>query len=122
MALPQGNGVGGRRDHVKEELVAEGVDHPDDLQRERVEIDPVVPAIGGDKRDRVHVARLDDRHRMSEQGDVAHHLVEQSGIASGGLPDQAFQLRKPVRVEHAPSGEISAMTNCAQPATLGLLP
>jgi len=41
---------------------------------------------------------------MPEQRDIPHHLVEQAGIASGGLPDEAFQFGQPVGVEHAPSG------------------
>jgi hypothetical protein len=61
VAPPQRQRVGRRRDHVKEELVAEGVDDPDDLQRKRIEFQAVIPAIGSDKRNRVDVARLDCR-------------------------------------------------------------
>jgi hypothetical protein len=40
---------------------------------------------------------------MPEQHDFPHHFVEQAGIASGSLPDEAFQFGEPVGVEHAPS-------------------
>lgn len=103
MALPERHRVGRRRDHVQEELVTEGVDDPDHVEREGIEFQAVIPAIGSDKRNRIDVAGLDCRHRMPEQDDIPHHFVQQAGIASGGLPDEAFQFGEPVGVEHAPS-------------------
>jgi hypothetical protein len=105
VAPPQRQRVGRRRDHVQEELVTEGVDDPDHLQRERIEFQAVIPAIGSDKRDRIDVAGLDGRDRMPEQYDIPHDVVQQAGIASGGLPDEALQFGEPVGVEHAPSAE-----------------
>jgi hypothetical protein len=49
---------------------------------------------------------------MLEQHDIPHHFVEQAGIASGGLPDEVFQLGEPVGVEHVPSAGNRPITDC----------
>ena len=72
----------------------------------------VIPAVGGDERDRIGVTGLDCRDRMLEQRDIPNHLVEQAGIASGGVPDEAFQFRQPVGVKHMPSAGNRAITDC----------
>ena len=86
--------VGGGRHHVKEQLLAQRVHDPDDLQLERVERDRVVTAIGGGQRDGGGGARPDRADVRREAGRLPHELVEDPGLKRGLSTDLAPQLGK----------------------------
>ena len=101
--MPSAEVVGVRRggDDVEELLHPVGVDDPDDVQGERVELDAVVAAVGGDQGHRRRRARLDHDLPAADLLGLREKPVEQRAVDGGLIPDQPPDPPQFVRSEHA---------------------
>jgi hypothetical protein len=97
----EGSNVARWGDHLQAELILARIDHPDKLDQEGVKLDPVIPAIGGDKGDGGRRPGLDAAGGPGKGPDVCPQSIKHTAIRLHAATKFLAQALKALWVDHA---------------------